>query len=126
MQLIKVAVLLAPLIAVASATVDDSHVLAKINLDDDHMSRTRNARTRSVRRLAGLEKRECDTNGCKCAKNTPQGVYCGLCEEVIESGKGGRYTRDTYECSTDGTCCSYGAANVCTGSNYASNCPRST
>lgn len=76
--------------------------------------------TRSLR----LKKRACDTNGCKCAKNTPQGVYCGLCEAVTESGKGGFYTRDSFECGPSGACCNYGATIICKSSNYASACPR--
>ncbi|KFY64815.1 hypothetical protein V496_03006 [Pseudogymnoascus sp. VKM F-4515 (FW-2607)] len=121
MQLIRIALFLAPLLAGVSAAVDDAplNVQGKIKRDNDHMSR--GGVTANV---AGLEKRACEKNGCKCAKNTPQGAYCGLCEEVTESGKGGFYTRDIFECSPSGSCCSYGAATVCKSGNYAVACPR--
>ncbi|OBT57431.1 hypothetical protein VE04_01865 [Pseudogymnoascus sp. 24MN13] len=120
MQLIKVALLFAPLLAVASAIVDDSphDVEAKIKRDQDLKNRAFD--TRSL----GLEKRDCEKNGCKCAKNTPQGVYCGLCKAVIESGTGGFYTRDSFECGPSGACCNYGSTSVCKTGNYAGSCPR--
>ncbi|KFZ05550.1 hypothetical protein V501_08249 [Pseudogymnoascus sp. VKM F-4519 (FW-2642)] len=61
MQLIKIALLLAPLLAVASAIVDDSphDVEAKIKRDQDLGSRGFD--TRSL----GLEKRDCEKNGSK-------------------------------------------------------------
>ncbi|OBT40237.1 hypothetical protein VE00_08748 [Pseudogymnoascus sp. WSF 3629] len=120
MHLIKVALLLSPLIAAVSAIVDDSphNVEAKIKHDQDLRSRGFDTR------ILGLEKRACEKNGCKCAKNTPQGVYCGLCEAVIESGTSGFYTRDSFECGPSGACCTYGSTAVCKTSNYASSCPR--
>lgn len=92
-------------------------VEAKIRRDQGLMNRGLD--TPSV----GLEKRACEKNGCKCVKNTPQGAYCGLCKAVTESGKGAFYTRDIFECSPSGACCSYGSATICKGSNYASACP---
>jgi hypothetical protein len=94
------------------------NVEAKIKHDQDLRSRGFDTR------ILGLEKRACEKNGCKCAKNTPQGVYCELCEAVIESGTSGFYTRDSFECGPSGACCTYGSTAVCKTSNYASSCPR--
>ncbi|KFZ15652.1 hypothetical protein V502_05485 [Pseudogymnoascus sp. VKM F-4520 (FW-2644)] len=108
MQLVKISLLLLPLIAAASAVVDNTplNVQAKIRHDQGLMNRGLDTAS------AGLEKRACEKNGCKCAKNTPQGAYCGLCKAVTESGKGAFYTRDIFECSPSGACCSYGSATI--------------
>jgi hypothetical protein len=95
-------------------------VQAKIKRDQDLIDRGLDTHIPSF----GLEKRDCPKNGCKCAKGTKQGQYCGLCQEVTESGDGGFYTRDMYECSPSGACCSYGSTIVCKSSDYASACPK--
>ncbi|KFY21930.1 hypothetical protein V493_06985 [Pseudogymnoascus sp. VKM F-4281 (FW-2241)] len=120
MQFIKVTLLLAPLIAAASAAVNDSPLDVQTKIKRDQGLKNRGLDIPN----AGLEKRACEKNGCKCAKGTPQGVYCGLCRAVTESGKGGFYTRDIFECGADGGCCNYGETIVCKSTDYASACPR--
>ncbi|OBT69348.1 hypothetical protein VE03_01063 [Pseudogymnoascus sp. 23342-1-I1] len=120
MQFVKITFFLAPLLAAASAAVGDAplDVQAKIRRDQDLMDRGLDVPG------VDLEKRACEKNGCKCAKDTPQGAYCGLCEAVIDSGDGGFYTRDIFECSPSGSCCSYGSTIVCKSGDYASACPK--
>jgi hypothetical protein len=59
-----------------------------------------------------LEKRACDYNGCKCAKGTKRGQYCGYCPQVYPLGKGGD-DYDVFECNPQGGCCNYGFRKSC-------------
>ncbi|RJE21109.1 hypothetical protein PHISCL_06543 [Aspergillus sclerotialis] len=58
-----------------------------------------------------LDKRACRNVGCKCAKGTKQGQYCGISSAVTVLGSGG--IEDIYECNSSGGCCSYGPADKC-------------
>ena len=64
-----------------------------------------------------LMPRACSNNGCKCVSGLKAGLYCGNC--VVGAGtyaiKTKRVKSHVYQCSSNGGCCDYGAANDCGG-----------
>ncbi|OHE99108.1 hypothetical protein CORC01_05601 [Colletotrichum orchidophilum] len=65
---------------------------------------------------AGLEKRACNYNGCKCNSHNQQLTVCGNCvwsgsKAYIVTSK--RIANHIYECSPSGRCCDYGPGKDC-------------
>jgi hypothetical protein len=55
----------------------------------------------------------CVSDGCKCDKGLPGGVYCGYCPEVNVKGERSLWS-DVYHCAKDtGNCCRYGPRASC-------------
>jgi len=78
----------------------------------------------SARDGAGLVKRQCIRNGCKCARVSDPGVYCESCLfgnnfAVLKVGDTSVFSGDVsnwaFECNKEGGCCAYGPSGKCTG-----------
>lgn len=67
-----------------------------------------------------LVARSCDfSDPCYAAKGTREGVYCGVCPEIL----GHWNYQDAYNLYPDGSCCNYGWSQPCADLD-GNQCPR--
>jgi hypothetical protein len=129
MQLIKSAIVFASLLTAASAVAVDVCKCSIWHIQFQMADLTEAAADvdAKMKRDFDMEARDldslhCHPNGCKCEVGTKQGLYCGLCGEVIDAGSNGTWS-DLFRCQENGECCTYGPHDDCDISNTTTSCP---
>ncbi|EPE32180.1 hypothetical protein GLAREA_07313 [Glarea lozoyensis ATCC 20868] len=125
MQLFKLAAL--AIFTTTALAMTDAEVASarQAKLDLDAASGLEERTSGFVQEVRIEERKDCDGSGtkkCTCRAGS-SGVYCGLCNAVVDKGDSPKWTGYIFQC--DGTkCCEYGKATHCAASTYDNWCPR--